>query len=487
MADDFAASTATTGLVAVNGTAVGNLEVAGDHDWFKVLLVGGHKYFIRVKAASNGGGTLSDSTMDLRDAFGTVLESNDDGGFGLDPSLGVHVQRSRTYFIDVGAFNNNKVGTYTVEVVDAGIQSAQFASPKLTLAAFGADSSAGGWTSQDLTPRTLANLNADEAQDIVGFGAGGVTVALATGAGNFATPITTLVAFGASNSAGGWTSQNQFPRHLADVNGDALADIVGFGAHGTWVALGAGNGNFGAPFLSLSMFGAGNSAGGWLSQDQFPRLLGDVSGDGRADIVGFGAHGTWVALATGGGNFGTPFLSLSMFGAGDSAGGWTSQDQFPRLLGDVNGDGKADIVGFGAHGAWVALATSNGNFGTPFLALPDFGTSNSAGGWLSQNQFPRQLADVNGDGRADIIGFGAWGVNLAYGMEDGTFNPTSSDLTFFAQSAAAGGWSSQNQFPRLVAEVTGSDGTLTGTPRADIVGFGFLGVYVSQSADWILV
>jgi hypothetical protein len=428
MADDFAASTATTGLVAVNGTAVGNLEVAGDHDWFRVLLVGGHKYFIRVKAASNGGGTLSDSTMDLRDAFGTVLESNDDGGFGLDPSLGVHVQRSRTYFIDVGAFNNNKVGTYTVEVVDAGIQSAQFASPKLTLAAFGADSSAGGWTSQDLTPRTLANLNADEAQDIVGFGAGGVTVALATGAGNFATPITTLVAFGASNSAGGWTSQNQFPR-----------------------------------------------------------LLGDVSGDGRADIVGFGAHGTWVALATGGGNFGTPFLSLSMFGAGDSAGGWTSQDQFPRLLGDVNGDGKADIVGFGAHGAWVALATSNGNFGTPFLALPDFGTSNSAGGWLSQNQFPRQLADVNGDGRADIIGFGAWGVNLAYGMEDGTFNPTSSDLTFFAQSAAAGGWSSQNQFPRLVAEVTGSDGTLTGTPRADIVGFGFLGVYVSQSADWILV
>jgi hypothetical protein len=32
------------------------------------------------------------------------------------------------------------------------------------------------------------------------------------------------------------------------------------------------------------------------------------------------------------------------------------------------------------------------------------------GGWTSQNQYPRQLADVNGDGMADIVGFGADGV-----------------------------------------------------------------------------
>src|SRR5262245_33453039 len=108
MADDFAASTATTGLVNVNGVAFGNLEVAGDHDWFKVQLVGGHKYFIRVKGVPSGGGTLTDPTLDLRDPFGTILETSDDGGFGLDPELGVHVQRARTYFIDVGAFNNNK-------------------------------------------------------------------------------------------------------------------------------------------------------------------------------------------------------------------------------------------------------------------------------------------------------------------------------------------------------------------------------------------
>jgi len=38
-------------------------------------------------------------------------------------------------------------------------------------------------------------------------------------------------------------------------------------------------------------------------------------------------------------------LSLGEFGAAGFGGGWTTQDQFPRLLGDVNGDGMDDIIG----------------------------------------------------------------------------------------------------------------------------------------------
>jgi hypothetical protein len=30
---------------------------------------------------------------------------------------------------------------------------------------------------------------------------------------------------------------------------------------------------------------------------------------------------------------------------GTRAGGWSSQDTFPRTVGDVNGDGKGDVVG----------------------------------------------------------------------------------------------------------------------------------------------
>jgi hypothetical protein len=51
-----------------------------------------------------------------------------------------------------------------------------------------------------------------------------------------------------------------------------------------------------------------------------------------------------------------PRLEIGNFGV--NAGGWTSQDLYPRTLGDVNGDGSADIIGFQQDGVHEAL--SNG-------------------------------------------------------------------------------------------------------------------------------
>ena len=73
-----------------------------------------------------------------------------------------------------------------------------------------------------------------------------------------------------------------------------------------------------------------------------------------ADIVGFGNDGVSVAFATGGGHFRQPTFELNNFGAG--AGGWSSENLYPRLLADVTGDGSADVVGFGHGGVNVALA-----------------------------------------------------------------------------------------------------------------------------------
>ena len=53
-------------------------------------------------------------------------------------------------------------------------------------------------------------------------------------------------------------------------------------------------------------------------------------------------------------SFASPIFTLAAFGS--SAGGWTSVDRYPRELADVNGDGRADIVGFGESGVHVALA-----------------------------------------------------------------------------------------------------------------------------------
>ena len=84
---------------------------------------------------------------------------------------------------------------------------------------------------------------------------------------------------------------------------------------------------------------------------------------------------------------------------------------YPRELGDVNGDEMADIVGFASSGVYASLASGNGSFATPTFELGAFAPG--AGGWISDDLYPRQLADVNGDGSADIVGFASFGVYVS--------------------------------------------------------------------------
>src|SRR5262245_43768494 len=263
-----------------------------------------------------------------------------------------------------------------------------FASPTFQLAAFG--SSAGGWSSNDTYPRALADVSGDGMADIVGFSAAGVYESLATGGGQFAMPTFELAAFGAG--AGGWSSNDTYPRALADVNGDTIADIVAFSSAGVYESLATAGGHFAMPTFELAAFGT--MAGGWSSNDTYPRALADVNLDGRADIVGFGAAGVYESLATAGGHFAAPTFELAAFGT--MAGGWSSDNTYPREVADVNGDGRGDIVGFGADGVYVSLNTGGGHFAMPTFELAAFGTN--AGGWTSQDLYPRTLADVNADG-----------------------------------------------------------------------------------------
>nr|WP_244448768.1 peroxidase family protein [Bosea sp. LC85] len=348
---------------------------------------------------------------------------------------------------------------------------AAFAEPTFELAAFAPALNAGGWSSQDLYPRELADVNGDGRADIVGFGQGGVWVARANADGSFQTPVFELAAFGTFLNSGGWSSQDLYPRKLGDVNGDGRADIVGFGQGGVWVARANADGSFGTPVFELAAFAPALNAGGWSSQDLYPRELADVNGDGRADIVGFGQAGVWVARANVDGSFGTPTFELAAFGTFLNSGGWSSHDLYPRKLGDVNGDGRADIVGFGQGGVWVARANADGSFQTPTFELAAFGTFANAGGWSSQDLYPRELADVNGDGRADIVGFGPAGIYTALANPDGSFQAPTFELHAYAP--LAGSWSSQNLFPRRIGDVNGDS-------LADIVGFGQAGVWVAS-------
>jgi hypothetical protein len=373
-------------------------------------------------------------------------------------------ESDETFFVNLSGSTNGVSVSDGLGIGTIANDDAIFAPVTSELATF--TPGGGGWSSQNLYPRALADVDGGGLADIVGFSRGGVVVSLATGNGHFVSPTSETSTFGFS---GGWSSQDQYPRLLADINADGRADIVGFGAGGVSVSLATGNGHFASPTNETSTFGFSS---GWSSENSYPRLLADVNGDHMADIVGFGAGGVSVSLATGNGHFASPTNETSTFGF---SGGWSSEDQYPRLLGDVNGDGMADIVGFGAGGVSVSLATGNGHFASPTNETSTFGFS---GGWSSENNYPRLLADVNGDHMADIVGFGAGGVSVSLATGNGHFAAPINDMGNFGFSA--GGWTSQDLYPRALGDVTG-DGT------ADIIGFGQVGVYEALSHTFLLV
>jgi pimeloyl-ACP methyl ester carboxylesterase len=108
----------------------------------------------------------------------------------------------------------------------------------------------------------------------------------------------------------------------------------------------------------------------------------DVNGDGKYDLVAFGPPGT--------SNAGVVYVGLST-GTGFEAWSWSYgmiSDNSPVLFGDVNGDGKDDLVAIGPPGA--------SNAGVVYVGLST-GTGFEAWSWsygmISDNS-PVFLADV---------------------------------------------------------------------------------------------
>lgn len=285
-----------------------------------------------------------------------------------------------------------------------------------------------GWT-PSRHPRTLVDVNGDGKSDVVGFADDGVYVSLSTGSG-FSAMKRWSAQFG---SADGWAVAHH-PRTLVDVNGDGLADIVAFASDGVYVAVNTGKG-----FAGMKKWYDGfGTAKGW-TVDKTPRFLQDMNGDGRPDVVGISNAGVYVAL-----NTGTKFAAAKQWSA-QFAGkdGWALVAH-PRALADVNGDGRPDLVGFASDGVYVAINTGS-SLRPMTLWRGGFGT---AAGWLVGTH-PRVLADVNGDGRADVIGFDNDGVLVALSTGSGFAAPTRWTGEFGARD-----WRN-NTLPRQVTDVDG--------------------------------
>ena len=130
--------------------------------------------------------------------------------------------------------------------------------------------------------------------------------------------------------------------------------------------------------------------------------LGDVDGDGLPDAVGLSEHKIAVLPGLGDG-FGPPRLTTLP----DSAG-------FSLSLGDINGDGKLDIV------VPFPFSASDNKAMNLFLLNRGNGTFESRRQPAGFVEYVC-LADCNGDGKLDLVWTEIYSLHVSAGNGDGTF------------------------------------------------------------------
>ena len=116
--DDFAADASTTGTVAVGGSATGEIERAGERDWFAVTLEAGKSYTVDLKGRDTGDGTLADPNLGgVFNKNGRIIAHtwDDDGGEGRNSRTTVSAETGGTYYVEAVGHDT---GTYVLSVAE---------------------------------------------------------------------------------------------------------------------------------------------------------------------------------------------------------------------------------------------------------------------------------------------------------------------------------------------------------------------------------
>ncbi|MFG2148425.1 FG-GAP repeat domain-containing protein [Streptomyces sp. NPDC048696] len=168
----------------------------------------------------------------------------------------------------------------------------------------------------------------------------------------------------ATTIGGGWNTYNHV-WSVGNLGGAAAGDLLARDNSGTlYIYLNYGNGTL------TSRYKVG---GGW---GQYTQIAGngDLTGDGKPDIVARDGNGTlWLYKGTG--NYKAPFESRIKIG-----GGWNTYNTLVST-GDVDGDGKTDLIARGNDGTlWRYSGT--GDASAPFKPRVKIGT----GGWNTYRQ-----------------------------------------------------------------------------------------------------
>ncbi|MFE2426127.1 FG-GAP-like repeat-containing protein [Streptomyces sp. NPDC059373] len=199
---------------------------------------------------------------------------------------------------------------------------------------------------------------------------GGLTVQQGTGTGKF----------GAKTSGSGWpVSSLVVP--VGDMNGDRCDDLLVRSSSGTLTRYNGGCGTAFTPSTKHVSLGTG-----W-NQYNVLTSPGDLTGDGRADLIArqTSTGDVYLYADNGTGKF-TSRVKI--------ASNWTGYTKIVGA-GDLNGDGTGDLLARDKHGSlWRYYGKATGGFTARVRIATDWGGSYNA---------IVGVGDITGDGKADIV------------------------------------------------------------------------------------
>jgi len=199
---------------------------------------------------------------------------------------------------------------------------------------------------------------------------------------------------------------------VADVNGDGKLDIVlvdDSNPGNVWTLLGNGDGTFQTP-TSVALSGQAGSN----------TVVADLNGDGLLDIVDndYNSNQVTVYLATSA----TTYAPAAVYPTSDG-----NYNACSLVVGDLSGDGKPEIVNSNCRPAGndITIFVNNGDgtfaTGVYYEGAMSGGTNSGAAALYTEAV---SIADVNGDGKADLVASNYYSgdMTILLGNGDGTVN-----------------------------------------------------------------
>ena len=280
-----------------------------------------------------------------------------------------------------------------------------------------------GWgRAQYFSTLRLADINADGLDDLCARGAAGLRCYPSTGtAFGDAIPTTHFA------DADGFTAADKYGSlRMGDIDGDGTADVCGRGADGVDCYL-----SDGAGFPTHVSGPAWTDASGWTHPRFFSTIhLIDVDGDGKADLCARSATDFRCHLSDGA-SFGEPVIKEIL----TDATGWDDPSNYLTIrMADIDADGDADLCA--RANAGIRCWPWEGDQFGDVINGPEL---SDAEGWNQDSKFTTlRMADVNGDRRADVCGLDDDGL-FCFPSEGNAFGariggPAWSDIGWFHPS-----------------------------------------------------